>query len=139
LSISFSVRSSEYKPGSIVKYKAWLKKVVEDEGYKLGEIQYIFVTRERIVQINEDYLSHSYPTDIITFDTSYLNTISGDIFICIDVVKENSKEHSEGVFEKELNRVIVHGLLHLLGYKDNNKGNLQVMRNKEDFYLKYLD
>lgn len=139
MSISFISQSIEYKPSNIIKYRKWLKKVIGDERSKLGEIQYNFVNRETIIKINKDYLNHSYPTDIITFDNSYLNTVSGEIFICIDVVKKNSYDHSDGVFIKELNRVIVHGLLHLLGYTDNTKGTKTVMRNKEDFYLKYLD
>jgi probable rRNA maturation factor len=139
LSISFISQSNDYKPENLFNYRSWLKKVIGDEGYKLGEIQYIFVSVEKIIQINESYLNHYYPTDIITFDNSYLNTISGDIFICIDVVKENSYIHSNGVFINELDRVIIHGLLHLLGYQDNTSDTKKVMRNKEDFYLKYLD
>ena len=139
MSISFFSQSIEYKPNNVIIYKTWLKRIVGDEGYKLGEIQFNFVNSEEIIRINKDYLNHSYPTDIITFDNSYLNTVSGEIFICIDVVKENSYKHSAGVFIKELNRVIVHGILHLLGYKDNSAAKKKVMRNKEDFYLKYLD
>ncbi len=139
MSISFISQSIDYKPNNRNDYRIWLKKVIENEGYKLGEIEYIFVSRESIIEINKNYLDHSFPTDIITFDNSYLRTISGEIFICIELVIENSNEYSKGVFIKELNRVIVHGLLHLLGYKDNTNDARKIMRSKEDFYLKYLD
>jgi rRNA maturation RNase YbeY len=88
--------------------------------------------------LNKNYLDHDYATDILTFDNSYLDVLSAEIFICLPVIKENSGLHS-GSFEDELNRVILHGLLHLIGYDDDTGLNTQKMREREDYYLKYLD
>ena len=137
--INFNPQTSDYKPSKENIYHEWLQEVLIKEGYELGEIEYIFVDPEHIVRINSDYLGHKYQTDIITFDNSYLNYISGEIYICTDVVKENSLIHSEGNFKREMERVILHGLLHLLGYKDSDKASSKIMRSKEDLYLKYLD
>lgn len=137
--VSFSSKEVENQPKDIILYQKWLLSVVEAEYRKLEEIDYIFVNQDKIIEINKEYLNHTYETDIITFDNSYLNNISGEIYICLDVVKKNSIKHSKGNFKMELDRVIVHGLLHLIGYKDDTIEAKNVMRSKEDHYLEYLD
>lgn len=139
MSICFTSQLADYELSNLSSYKNWIKRIIDDEGFKIGEIQYIFVSIDEIIQLNSNYLNHVYPTDVITFDNSYLDTVSGDIFICNEIVRENARTHSGSHFIHELNRVIVHGLLHLLGYSDNTFETIKVMRNKEDFYLKYLD
>ncbi|HPS95671.1 MAG: rRNA maturation RNase YbeY [Bacteroidales bacterium] len=116
----------------------WIKGVIasESDNVKLrsGDINIIFCSDEYLLELNKKYLSHDFYTDIITFDNCSNQIISGDLFISIDRVRENSKTYSSS-FDEELHRVIVHGLLHLLGYKDKTKAQSKVMREKESFYL----
>lgn len=110
---------------------AWLKKVIDKFGYTTGNMTYIFCDDEYLKNINIKYLNHDYYTDIVTFDYSTDKVISGDMFISIDRVKENSV-----LFDCNLNdeflRVMVHGLLHLLGYKDSNDSETATMRQLEN-------
>lgn len=112
----------------------WLTLVAESEIRRIGDIAVIFCSDDYILQINQQYLSHDYYTDIITFDYSEGDKLSGDLFISIDTVKANAKEYGTD-FNDELNRVIVHGVLHLIGYDDHNDKDIAVMRKKEDYYL----
>ena len=112
----------------------WLKKLVIAENKKLGKINYIFVTDEGLLKVNQDFLNHDYYTDIITFDYVKGKTISADIFVSLPRISENALEHSRD-FESELQRVLAHGLLHLCGYKDKTEDEQNEMTVKEDFYL----
>ena len=112
----------------------WLKKLVIAENKKLGKINYIFVTDEGLLKVNQDFLNHDYYTDIITFDYVKGKTISADIFVSLPRISENALEHSRD-FESELHRVLAHGLLHLCGYKDKTEDEQNEMTGKEDFYL----
>lgn len=114
--------------------KRWLKLVAEAEQRIIGDINIIFCSDPYILDINIQYLQHDYYTDIITFDYCEGDVLSGDLFISIDSVRDNSSEFSSS-FNDELNRVIVHGLLHLIGYDDHKDEDITVMRIKEDFYL----
>lgn len=117
------------------KYKKWLKSIAEKEGFKIKELNYIFCSDEYLYQINLDYLNHKTYTDIITFDNSEnKNSIEGDIFISIERVSENAQKENV-LFEKELQRVLSHGLLHLMGYKDKSEADKTIMRNKEELAL----
>ena len=112
----------------------WLKLVAESEIRRLGDISIIFCSDNYILDVNMKYLQHDYFTDIITFDYCEGEKISGDLFISIDSVRENAAfYHTE--FEDELNRVIVHGVLHLIGYDDHSEEDIAVMRSKENYYL----
>ena len=116
-------------------FKAWLKKVVDKEGFKIRDLNYIFCSDDYLHKVNVEYLQHDTFTDIITFDISEDESIiAGDIFISIDRVKENSKI-LKTVFEEELRRVIVHGLLHLCGYNDHSAEEKVKMRSLEDEYI----
>ena len=118
-----------------LKHKAWLNEVAKQEGKKILELSYVFCSDEYLLQINQEYLNHDTLTDIVTFDNSEdPKKIEGDIFISIDRVKENGEKL--GTSNTELERVMVHGLLHLLGYKDKKKEDKAVMTEKEDFYIK---
>ena len=112
----------------------WLKKLVIAENKKLGEINYIFVTDEGLLKVNQVFLNHDYYTDIITFDYVKGKTISADIFVSLPRISENALEHSRD-FESELHRVLAHGLLHLCGYKDKTEDEQNEMTGKEDLYL----
>jgi len=116
----------------------WIKDVITSESdkekFKTGDINIIFCSDDYLLDLNKKFLSHDFYTDIITFDNCSDQIISGDLFISIDRVRENSKIYFSS-FDEEIHRVIVHGVLHLLGYKDKTKGQSKIMREKERFYL----
>ncbi len=112
----------------------WLKTVAGSEMKRIGDINFIFCSDRHILDINLKYLQHDYFTDIITFDYCEGNRLSGDLFISIDSVRENSVFYGTE-FEDELNRVMVHGLLHLIGYDDHTESDIAMMREKENYYL----
>ena len=113
----------------------WLKMVVGSEIKRLGDLSIIFCSDNYILDINLRYLQHDYFTDIITFDYCEGDTVSGDLFISIDSVRENAVFYG-ATFEDELDRVMVHGVLHLLGYDDHTPEDIAVMREKENYYVK---
>ena len=112
----------------------WLKDAISTEDKELGEINYIFCHDQYLLKKNQEYLQHDTFTDIITFDYTEENRLSADIFISIERVKENAINFAVP-FETELRRVIIHGLLHLVGYKDKSEEDAETMRSKENFYL----
>ena len=112
---------------------SWLKLVAESEIKKLGNINIIFCSDNYILDVNVKYLGHDYFTDIITFDYCEKDILSGDLF-SIDTVRDNA-EFYKTEFNDELNRVIVHGLLHLIGYDDHTPEEQKIMREKENYYL----
>ena len=123
----------------------WLKQVAQENGHVLGELNYIFCSDPYLLAINQQFLDHDYFTDIITFDNSddfFQETgskgVSADIYISVDTVKANGAAYGEG-FERELHRVIVHGLLHLVGYDDVSEWKQRRMRAAENRALKLLD
>ena len=112
----------------------WLRLVAESEIRRIGNISIIFCSDNYILDVNQKYLLHDYFTDIITFDYCEGDKLSGDLFISVDSVRENSIEYGTE-FSEELNRVIVHGILHLIGYDDHTEEDVAVMRKKENYYL----
>lgn len=112
----------------------WLKFTAESEIKRIGQVNIIFCSDNYILDINQKYLQHDYFTDIITFDYCEGKTLSGDLFISVDTVRENAIFYGTE-FDDELNRVIVHGLLHLIGYDDHSEEDQKTMRSKEDYYL----
>lgn len=112
----------------------WLKFVAESEIRKIGDINIIFCSDNYILDVNMRYLQHDYFTDIITFDYCEKNILSGDLFISIDSVRENAVYYGTDFIE-ELNRVMVHGILHLIGYDDHSEEEISQMRAKENYYL----
>lgn len=112
----------------------WLRLVAESEIRRIGNISIIFCSDNYILDVNQKYLQHDYFTDIITFDYCEGDKLSGDLFISVDSVRENSIEYGTE-FSEELNRVIVHGILHLIGYDDYTEEDVAVMRKKENYYL----
>ncbi len=112
----------------------WLRLVAESEIRRIGDVSIIFCSDNYILDVNQRYLQHDYFTDIITFDYCEGARLSGDLFISVDSVRENSLEYGTE-FRDELNRVIVHGILHLIGYDDHTEEEIAEMRKKEDYYL----
>jgi probable rRNA maturation factor len=113
----------------------WLLKVAESEGYSLSALSYIFCNDQYLLELNQSYLSHDTLTDIITFDYVEGTVVSGDIFISVDRLKENAAIFNV-TFEEERLRVMAHGLLHLMGYKDKTPEDQLVMSNKENEKIK---
>lgn len=109
----------------------WVKAVAATYGKRVGEIAYIFVDDEKILEVNRQYLQHDYYTDIITFDYCEGDRISGDLFISLDTVRSNA-ELVEATYEEELYRVIIHGILHLCGINDKGPGEREIMEAAED-------
>lgn len=133
--IHFFEEDIAYKLKQKTAVRSWITETIQAEGYKLKELTYIFCSDNYLLQINQQYLDHDTYTDIVTFDNSDIaQTITGDIFISIDRIRENAAKF--GVSEAdELHRVIIHGALHLLGYKDKSPADKKKMTLKEDFYL----
>ncbi|MFA6806133.1 MAG: rRNA maturation RNase YbeY, partial [Bacteroidales bacterium] len=119
------------------KIKSWIRSVIEEKGMKLGDISYIFCDDEYLLEVNKTYLNHDYFTDIISFDYSDKDKVAGDLFISIDRVRDNAQSLNQE-FEKELYRVIIHGVLHLLGLKDKTEAQEKEMRKAEEECLKSL-
>lgn len=120
------------------KVSAWVKEVAKRHGYKVGDISYIFCSDEKILEVNRQYLQHDYFTDIITFDYTEEDKISGDLFISLDTVRTNA-EQFHASYETELHRVIIHGILHLCGINDKGPGEREVMEREENEALALLD
>ena len=115
----------------------WLKAVAGVEKKELLQVEYNFVDEKEIIKLNQDHLGHNYPTDVLTFDYSSGNQIHAEIFVCEQVVKSNAAELN-APFLKELHRVVLHGLLHLLGHNDKTPEEQKKIRLLEDKYLKEL-
>ena len=113
------------------KLVKWIGDVVSSEGFQVGEINYIFCDDSYLNKINQEFLNHDTFTDVISFDYTLGKEVGGDIFISIERVLENAEKFNE-VFENELHRVMIHGILHFMGYKDKTKKEKTLMRTKED-------
>lgn len=126
---------ADFKLEDQKKYTDWIKRIIDSENGHLRDVSYVYCTDEYLFKLNEKFLGHKTYTDIITFDYSEENTLSGEIYISTERVKENAQRYNVE-FERELQRVMAHGLLHLLGYKDKSDEEKKVMRAKEDEKIK---
>ena len=136
MAIHFFSEEIPYTLKEKLNRKRWLKKIAASAGFNIKELNYVFCSDEYLYKMNRDYLKHDTYTDIITFDNSEKkNDIEGDIFVSIDRVRENAKTHTQEV-ETEMNRVLAHGLLHLMGYKDKTQEEAALMRLKEEESIK---
>lgn len=130
--IIFNEQHPSFKLKDKLKKKKFLKGLAESYGFKMGELNYIFLDDEELLKVNMDYLNHNTYTDIITFDNSDKEgLIEGDIFVSIDRIKENANNFKVN-FENELIRVLSHGVLHLVGFKDKKKEDAAKMREAEE-------
>ena len=118
-------------------YSKWIKSIIIEYGFTLGEINYIFCSDKYLLQINKQYLNHDYFTDIITFNYNIEKFVSSDIYISIETVAKNA-DYYNVTFDNELNRVMIHGILHLLGFDDKTEDEKIVMKEKEDEALDLL-
>ena len=134
MAIRFFSDGISFQPKDKRKISQWLKSTVDREGKIVGSLCYVFVSDEKLLEINKTFLQHDYYTDIITFDNSSGNTISGEMYISIDTVRVNAKEYQVDFYD-ELLRVIVHGVLHLCGYNDKAEKEQQQMRTAETKYI----
>lgn len=132
--ITYNFEDIDFEFRGKARNNKWLRLVAESEIRKIGDIAIIFCSDNYILDINQKYLQHDYFTDIITFDYCEGDKLSGDLFISIDTVRDNAVEYGTE-FRDELNRVIVHGLLHLIGYDDHTEEDIAEMRRKENYYL----
>ena len=131
---TLTVKSPKFPRRTVSK---WITIIAGQLGKRVGDISIIFCNDVKILEINKEYLNHNYYTDIITFDYSENNVISGDIFISIDTVRSNAEKYNEE-YAKELYRVIIHGVLHLCGIDDKAEGAREIMEKNEDEALHIL-
>jgi len=133
-------QAQEVKLPSIKKRETtnWIKLVAASYNKQIGDIAFIFCSDNKILEVNNQYLQHDYYTDIITFDYTEDNTISGDIFISTDTVKSNSEKFKTD-YNEELHRIIIHGVLHLCGINDKGPGEREYMTECENKALKMLE
>lgn len=136
MAITFSFEC-KYTLKSRREIKTWVKQIIESRGKKLGSISYIFCDDEYLLQINKQYLCHDYYTDIITFDYTEGDTVSGDMFISVERVEDNARQMGLPK-QEELMRVVIHGILHLLGLKDKTEREAKQMRKAESECLEIL-
>jgi len=136
--ISYNNIDNNFTLKNKIKIKKWVLQSIQEENKDINFISFSFCTDEYILELNNNVLKHNYYTDIITFELNYKNeNIEGDVYISIDRVKENAKTLNES-FTNELHRVIIHGVLHLCGYKDKSSKDSKMMREKENYYLNKL-
>ncbi|GHB89146.1 rRNA maturation RNase YbeY [Persicitalea jodogahamensis] len=134
--IQFFAEDVDHELPNPTKARRWLKFVIDQEEHELNSLNYIFCSDEYLLNMNREHLNHDYYTDIITFDTSdEEKQVEGEIYISIDRVNENAATANVKE-DEELRRVMVHGVLHLLGYDDDTDSNKEKIRDKEDYYLK---
>ena len=114
--------------------KEWINSVINSYNRLPGTINYIFISQVRILEINKDFLNHNYTTDIISFDYSKGSITTGDIYISPEIVRENSYQYNSG-FNEEMKRVMIHGILHFLGFNDKRPEQVKEMRNAENMAL----
>ncbi|MBA3663664.1 MAG: rRNA maturation RNase YbeY [Bacteroidetes bacterium] len=133
--ITFITQHTGFKLKQGAKIKTWIKKIVELEKRQQGQLNFVFTTDKDLLKINQQFLKHNTFTDIITFDYTEEKTLNADIMISVDRVGENAKK-LKLEFQEELKRVMIHGVLHLCGYKDKTKPDSTLMRKKEDWALK---
>lgn len=131
------ISTIDFELSDVQGLRAWLQGVVVAEARELGDLTYIFCSDAYLLEMNRSHLNHDFYTDVITFDYTEGKRLCADIFISIDRVRENAETYSVE-FSEELQRVMIHGLLHLAGYDDQSEGDKQRMRSREDFHIARL-
>jgi rRNA maturation RNase YbeY len=137
VAITFHINDVDFKLTGRQVLKEWLKQVVETEAKSVGNITCIFCSDKYLLSLNKTYLRHNYYTDVITFDYSADDILSGDVFISVDTVRVNAATYKVS-FQNEIDRVVLHGVLHLCGYRDETEAERKVMRAKENACLDKL-
>lgn len=137
MATEFYSEDVEFPDIDIDHLSSWIDKIIEKEGCETGDISVIFVSDEYLLQVNNQYLEHDYFTDIITFDYSEDHIVSGDLFISVDTVLSNSQDFNV-TFLQELHRVIIHGVLHLIGFDDKSDADQEIMTKMENLSLEMM-
>lgn len=138
MAITFNSEDTKFNiTGHKREVAAWMRAAALAEGFRVGDINVVFCSDPYLLGINRQYLQHDYYTDIITFDYCETGILSGDLFISVDTVRSNAQEYGV-MFHVELSRVIIHGVMHLAGYKDKTDGDAAKMRERENHYLSQL-
>jgi len=136
-SIHFFSKEIDFVLSKKTILRSWIIRVVANENRSISELNFIFCTDQYLVKLNRDYLSRDYFTDVITFDQSEADKLQGEVYISIPRVKENAGKY-QNTFSNELSRVMIHGVLHLVGYRDGSDKEKQLMRKKEEASLSLL-
>lgn len=136
--INFYNEDVDFKLKNKLILKRWIKQVIDGYGFKTGELSYIFCSDDKILEVNRQFLQHDYYTDVITFDYDEDGVVSGDMFISVDTVRTNAEQYAPS-FEREMQRVVIHGVLHLCGLKDKQPDDEKKMRAAEEKALAILD
>ena len=131
MSVSFHSEQLQFSLKNKNRHKNWIKECVSLHGKKPGDINFIFTTNAYLLRMNRDYLNHNYFTDVITFEYTEENMISGDVFISLEEVIKNASYYNAST-DDELRRVMIHGVLHLMGFKDGTAGEQETMRELEN-------
>ena len=131
MSVSFHTEEVNFNLKQKLRHKRWIKEWIAKNYKDPGILSFVFTSNERIRLINQEYLNHNYFTDVITFDYTEGDLISGDVFISVDEVKRNADYYGANI-DEELRRVMIHGVIHLLGYQDGNEEEKRIMRKKEN-------
>ena len=135
MSIRFNYKIRKFRIRQALNHRRWLHKVIVSEGREAGLVNFVFTDDEDIIAINQEFLKHNYFTDVITFDYSTGESVVGEIYISINTVQRNAIDYGTTA-ASEFRRIMVHGILHLCGYGDSTGDEIEVMRNREDGYLK---
>jgi probable rRNA maturation factor len=135
LNVNYFYKSTSFRLVKGKEYNKLIDNIIKREGSRGGEINIIFTSDKTILNLNKKFLDRDYPTDVIVFSNSFKNIVTGEVYISIERVRENSIIYSGGNFEKELKRIIIHGILHLIGYDDRTKEDKDIMTGKEELYL----
>jgi rRNA maturation RNase YbeY len=138
MAITFTSQHTDFKLKQGTKIKAWIKKIIELEKKQEGQLNFVFTTDDDLLKVNQQFLKHDTYTDIITFDYTEGKVLKADIMISVDRVGENAIKLKVDK-QEELKRVIIHGVLHLCGYKDKSKADSELMRKKENWALKKFE
>lgn len=138
MAINFITQQIKFDLQGKQAIKKWIKLVIESENKKLGELSFVFTSDEELLKVNQQYLNHNTFTDIITFDNCTKDLVNGDIIISVERVYENAKKFKVDEGE-EIKRVIIHGVLHLLGFKDKKKSEAELMRKAENKALNFFE
>ena len=123
---------------NIPQVERWIRAVAAQYGFSVGDLNYIFCDDAKILEVNREFLQHDYYTDIITFDYTEGNRISGDLFISLDTIQTNAEQFANNDYHRELHRVIIHGILHLCGINDKGPGEREIMEQAENQALSLL-
>jgi rRNA maturation RNase YbeY len=131
-------RNVKFRLGKTKDIKNWIVQVIRSEGKRAGDLSFFFLPDSDLREINREFLGHDYNTDVIAFDYGTGTTISGEIYMSIDTIRSNASYYATGL-RKEVLRVMLHGILHLLGYEDEEEKAKEIMRSREDYYLSKME